>query len=95
MESEEKFTEGITSYGRRLATELELLTSNVERLAIEKSSPLTARYLLQYVRKSLNKINSYVHNIEILVEKECAKGDTNINQNALRSVVSGGEDIKT
>lgn len=95
MENQKKFEEGIRTYRTRIDTELENIRMNLPGFDDPRNTPSSHRILVQYMRRSLDKMNSYFHNIEMIVEKEYAENAKNVNQNDLRPVVPGGEDIKT
>ncbi len=72
MASEKKFEEGIKSYRTRLEGELSTMLQNLPGLTDERNTISSLRIMVQYMRRSLDKINSYTHNIEMFVEKEYA-----------------------
>ncbi len=94
MESEKKFTEGIKSYRTRLEHELEIWRLNLPGFDDPRNSIFQHRILVHQLRRSLDKINSYMHNIEVKVEEEYnATNAENISTNALRTAMAGGENL--
>lgn len=95
MESSKRFEEGIKSYRTRLEHELEIWRMNLPGFDDPRNSIFQHRILIHSLRRSLDKINSYVHNIEMLIEKEYdATNAKNINENVVRASVPGGENLE-
>lgn len=94
MENEAKFKEGIKSYRTRLVIEFENIRVNLVGFDDPRNTPSGRRIMIQYMRKSLDKINSYFHNIEMIVEKEYAENAENVNKNVERTSISRGENLQ-
>ncbi len=74
MESEKKFEEGIKSYATRIVTEMHIIWVESGRLSDHPDSSIyTHRMTIREMRKSLDKVNSYMKNLETIVEKEYGK----------------------
>lgn len=70
MASQKEYEERIRSYRKRIDDELEMIKMNLPGFDDKRNTPSSYRILTQYMRRSLDKVNSYFHNIETLVEKE-------------------------
>lgn len=70
MASQKEYEERIRSYRKRIDDELELIKMNLPGFDDNRNTPSSYRVLAQHMRRSLDKINSYFHNIEMIVERE-------------------------
>lgn len=68
MENKEGFKEGIESYRKRLIDELFILSSNIDGFVDARNHIYDVKHLIQIYRRSLEKCNLYLSEMEVIVE---------------------------
>lgn len=70
MEVKEEFKERIESYRKRIIHELQVMDMNIDGFVDMRNNQSEIRHLIQTYRKSMEKVNLYLSEIEVINERE-------------------------